>query len=54
MMDYFGNYKSPEWEQMQQIEDENEAIETELPDMETQIEKMLAELAISKRKTKIV
>ena len=54
MMDYFGNYKSPEWEEMQQIEDENEAIETELPDMETQIEKMLAELAISKRKTKIV
>ena len=54
MMDYFGNYKSPEWEEMQQIEDENEQIETDLPEMESEIEKLQADLLLAKRKTKIV
>lgn len=54
MKDYFGNYKSPEWDAMAEIEDENEQIGTELPDMESEIEKLKAELVLSKRRTKVV
>ena len=54
MMDYFGNYKSPEWAEMQQIEDENDAIKEELPQMEDEIGKLEAELAVEKRKTRLV
>ena len=42
MMDYFGNYKSPEWAEMQQIEDENEQINEELPSMNEEIGKLQA------------
>ena len=37
MMDYFGNYKSPEWDVMHAIEDENELIKDELPTMQEEI-----------------
>ena len=54
MMDYFGNYRSPEWDEMQLIEDENEQITNEIPTMEDEIERLQAELAASKRRTKMV
>ena len=37
MMDYFGNYKSPEWAEMEKIEDENEQIKEALPTMDEEI-----------------
>ena len=54
MMDYFGNYKSPEWAEMQQIEDENDAIREELPQMEDELGRLETELAVEKRKTRLV
>ena len=54
MMDYFGNYRSPDWDVMDKIEEENEQINEELPDLRDQIDKLQAELATSKRKTRIV
>ena len=54
MMDYFGNYKSPEWAEMQQIEDENDEITGGLPSMEDEIGKLEAQLALEKRKTRLV
>ena len=54
MKDYFGNYKSPEWDAMAEIEDENEQIENEIPEMESEIEKLKAKLVLSKRRTRIV
>ena len=54
MMDYFGNYKSPEWAEMEQIEDENDGIKEELPQMEDEISKLQAQLGLEKRKTRLV
>ena len=54
MMDYFGNYKSPEWEEMQQIEDENEQINEELPQMEDEISKLEKQLMLAARRTRLV
>ena len=33
MMDYFGNYRSPEWDVMDKFEEENDTINEELPDL---------------------
>ena len=54
MKDYFGNYKSPEWDAMAEIEDENEQIQTEIPEMESEIEKLKADLVLQKRRSKVV
>ena len=54
MMDYFGNYRSPEWDVMDKFEEENDTINEELPDLRDQIAKLEADLAMSKRKTRIV
>ena len=54
MMDYFGNYRSPEWDVMDKFEEENDQINEELPELRSQIDELQAELATSKRKTKLV
>ena len=54
MKDYFGNYRSPEWDVMDKFEEENDTINEELPDLRDQIAKLEADLAMSKRKTRIV
>ena len=54
MMDYFGNYKSPEWEEMHKIEEENEKITEDLPLLEEEIGKLKAQLGLEKRKTRLV
>ena len=54
MMDYFGNYRSPEWDVMDKFEEENDQINEELPELRSQIDELQAELATSKRKTRLV
>ena len=37
MKDYFGNLRSPEWDVMEQISEENDKIKESLPDFEKEI-----------------
>jgi hypothetical protein len=54
LLDYFGNLRSPLWDDMDRFKDENECIENELPTYTEQIAKLEAELAEAKRKSKVV
>ena len=53
LIDYFGNERSPLWDQMESMQEENEAITTALPEMETQIETLQQQLVELKRTTPI-
>ena len=53
-MDYFGNYKSPEWEVMHQMEEDNECITGELPQLEDEIKELEHKLMLEQRKTRLV
>ena len=52
MTDFFGNYKDPMWDKMDEWRDENEQIRTtDLPELQAQIEELENKLAGEKRKT---
>ena len=39
-MDYVGNQRSPLWDEVEAIEDENSKINEELPDLESEITRL--------------
>ena len=53
LKDYFGNMQSPEWEVMEQMQEENDRIRDELPNMEHTIAKLMEDIELEKRKNKI-
>ena len=54
MMDYFGNERSSQWDEMDDLQEENAIIETELPGMHEEIEKLTKQLELAQRKTKVM
>ena len=53
-MDYVGNERSPLWDDMEAMEDENARINGGLPNLDLEIEKLRQSLIEAQRKTKIV
>lgn len=53
-MDYVGNERSPLWDDMEAIEDENARLGQSLPDLESEIDKLRATLVVAQRKTRIM
>lgn len=53
-MDYVGNERSPLWDDMEAMEDENARISSTLPGMESEIERLKQGLIDAQRKTKMV
>ena len=53
-MDYVGNQRSPLWDDMEAMEDENAKINQEVPSMETEIDRLRMVLQEAQRKTRIV
>ena len=51
MSDFFGHYRSPMWDQMDEWREENETIRSkDLPEMSAKIAELEKELAFEKRK----
>ena len=53
LKDYFGNMRSPEWDVMDQLQEENELIREELPSLQDTIVQLGEEIELEKRKTRI-
>ena len=53
-MDYVGNQRSPLWDDMEAMEDENEKIGEELPNFESELTRLKQQLAEAQRKTRMV
>lgn len=53
LKDYFGNDRSPVWDTMEQMEEENSRIKESLPELEATIQKLTDEIEVEKRKTKV-
>lgn len=51
MRDFFGNYRDPMWDKMDEIKENMEVMKNGMPDMEKKIADLEAELALEKRKT---
>lgn len=51
MVDYFGQYRDPLWDRMDEWKAEMEAMRTAIPDLQQQVENVAKELAKEKRKT---
>ena len=51
LIDYFGQYRDPMWDKMDEWKAEMEHIKQELPALMGQIEKLQADIAFEKRKT---
>ena len=53
MKDYFGNDRSPVWDTMEQMEEDNLKIKEQLPALEATIKQLTDEIEVEKRKTKV-
>ena len=53
-MDYVGNQRSPLWDDMEVMEDENAKIGEGLPSLETEIKALQAQMTEASRKTRII
>jgi len=53
-MDYIGNERSPLWDVMEAMEDENARLGQSLPDLEGEIERLKSSLILAQRKSKIM
>ena len=53
-MDYVGNQRSPLWDDMEAMEDENTRIQEEIPNLETDLARLQAQLVEASRKTKVI
>lgn len=51
MRDFFGNYRDPMWDKMDEIKENMEMMRNEMPEQEKKIAELEAELALEKRKT---
>ena len=51
MRDFFGNYRDPMWDKMDEIKEGMEMMKKEMPESEKKIAELEAELAFEKRKT---
>ena len=54
MVDYFGNERSAVWDTMEELREENAAIEEEMPSMQEEIVKMEEQICLAKRKTRLL
>ena len=54
MVDYFGNERSAVWDTMEELREENVAIEEECPRMQEEIAKMEEQICLAKRKTRLL
>ena len=53
-MDYVGHQRSPLWDEMESMSDENEKIGEELPNFEADLVRLTAQLEEAKRKTRMI
>ena len=53
-MDYVGNQRSPLWDDMEAMEDENAKINQDFPSMESEIERLRQGLVEAQRKTRMI
>ena len=53
-MDYVGNQRSPLWDDMEVMQDENAKISQDLPSMESEIDRMQTQLLEASRKTRMI
>ena len=53
-MDYVGNQRSPLWDDMEQMADENEKIGQDLPSLESEISRLMTQVTEAKRKTRVI
>ena len=51
MRDFFGNYRDPMWDKMDEIKENMEVMKTSMPELEKKIADLEGELALEKRKT---
>ena len=51
MRDFFGNYRDPMWDKMDEIKADMEVMRNSMPEMEKKVADLEAELASEKRKT---
>ena len=51
MRDFFGNYRDPMWDKMDEIMENMEVMRADVPDMEKKIAELESDLAFEKRKT---
>jgi len=54
MVDYFGNERSAVWDTMEELREENQQIEEDFPTMHDEITKLEEQIALAKRKNKVV
>ena len=54
LMDYFGNMRSPLWDELEDLQDENSQITEELPRLNRRIADLEEELAAAQRRTRAV
>ena len=53
-MDYVGNQRSPLWDDMEAMEDENAKIGQDIPQMESEISLLQKQLVEAQRKNKMI
>ena len=53
-MDYVGNQRSPLWDDMEAMEDENAKIGQDLPGLEAQIKELQVQMTEAQRKTRTI
>ena len=53
-MDYVGNQRSPLWDDMETMEDENEKMGQELPSLESEISRLMTQVAEAQRKSRVL
>ena len=51
MRDFFGNYRDPMWDKMDEIKEGMEVMRNEMPALEKKVADLEAELALEKRRT---
>ena len=54
LKDYFGNTKSPLWDEMEQMAEENDYIREQLPELENTITELEQQIKTEKLKTRII
>ena len=53
LVDFFGNYRDPMWDNMDEMRDENEKLEESLPEMEERIVELEKLIELEKRRTAV-
>ena len=54
MLDYFGNQRSPLWDSIEEMQDDNAQMREDMPRLNAQIAQLESELDAAKRKTECI